>query len=110
MSTADIEFELNNEAESCQVASGGWRSPRKTFRCHIALVKEDDGSYSAIVLNLPGAGSCGDTEEDALINVREAVSGVVESHLDAGEAIPWVDSSAVDISGNAKLKWILVHV
>ncbi len=31
----------------------------------ICLIPEEQGGYSAIVLNLPGAGSCGDSEEEA---------------------------------------------
>ena len=37
----------------------------KSYRCHLAIIREDDASFSAIALNLPGAGSIGDTEEDA---------------------------------------------
>jgi predicted RNase H-like HicB family nuclease len=77
-----------------------------TYRCHVGLIREDDGSFSAIVLNLPGAGSCGDTEEEALQNVREAVLGVIESHLDAGEEVPWTDSASEDIPADATHKWI----
>ena len=60
-------------------------------RCQVAVVREDDGGYSAIVLNLPGAGSCGATEEEALKNARDAVAGVVESYRDDGVEVPWVD-------------------
>ena len=37
----------------------GWQEPRQqTFRVHLLTIKEDDGAYSTIALNLPGAGSC----------------------------------------------------
>jgi len=80
----------------------------KAYRCHICLIPEEDGSFSAIVLNLPGAGSCGSTEEEAVQNVREAILGVIESHAAANEEIPWRDSMASDIPQGAKQKWILV--
>jgi len=108
MSTAEIE--LSNNAESCTVGKDAWTESKKAYRCHILLLKEEDGSYSALVLNLPGAGSCGDTEEEAVRNVREAVAGAIESYLDADEDIPWSDSLTEDIPESGKQKWILVHV
>ena len=109
MATVDIDFDLSNSAKSEEVNSDQW-GPATSYRCHVLLEKEEDGTYSAIVLNLPGAGSCGDSEADALANVREAVAGAIESYLAAGEEIPWGDSLAADIPGDAKHKWILVHV
>lgn len=83
----------------------------RTVRVHIAILREADGAFSVIALNLPGAGSCGDTEEEAIENTREAVRGVVHSHMDDSEEIPWLDTSDYDsIPDGAKLKWILVHV
>jgi predicted RNase H-like HicB family nuclease len=83
--------------------------PATSYRCHVLLQKEEDGRWSAIVLNLPGAGSCGDSEAEALANVREAVAGAIQSYLESGEEIPWKDSLAADIRDDARHKWILVH-
>lgn len=105
-----VEFSLTNNAESCLVRQDQWVESRGTYRCHVLLIKEEDGGFSAVVLNLPGAGSCGDTEEESLLNVREALHGVIRSYLDAGKEIPWVDSLATEIPADAKHKWILVNV
>lgn len=78
-----------------------------SYRCHVAILKEDDGTFSAIVLNLPGAGSCGDTEEQAIENVRDAIIELIASYLDAGDEIPW--EARYDIPEGVKTKWILVH-
>jgi predicted RNase H-like HicB family nuclease len=86
----------------------GW-GEAKSYRCHVCLVHEDDGAFSAIVLNLPGAGSCGDTAEEALRNVREAVLGVIESYTEDGERIPWQDSDEREIPDGARLIWIIVN-
>jgi predicted RNase H-like HicB family nuclease len=86
-----------------------WLPAENAYRCHICTIREDDGTYSVLVLNLPGCGSCGDTEEEALANVREAVLGVIESHRAAKEEIPWKDSAACDIPKGAHPKWILVN-
>lgn len=103
---ATVEIELVNNAYPSKVESD-WREKR-AYRCHIALISEDDGSFSAVVLNLPGCGSCGPTEEEAIRNVREAISGVIESHNSAGEEIPWIDMAEEDIPVDSKRTWILV--
>ncbi|MHB1033800.1 MAG: type II toxin-antitoxin system HicB family antitoxin [Pirellulales bacterium] len=85
-----------------------WGAPT-SYRCHVGLLQDEDGGFSVIVLNLPGCGSCGDTEEEALRNVREAILGVIESHVAAGEEIPWRDSTSDEIPQGARQKWIVVH-
>ena len=84
-----------------------WSPQKACYRCHIRLIREDDGSFSAIVLNLPGAGSCGDTEEEALRNVREAILGVIESYIEAGDEIPWMSQDDYGIPEGAR--WIVVN-
>ena len=105
--TADYEFALANTAAS-ETLDPHWLES-KAYRSHICLVQEDDGSFSAIVLNLPGTGSCGNTEEEALKNVREAILGVIESHVEAGEEIPWRGLDEYTIPEGTKQKWILVN-
>jgi predicted RNase H-like HicB family nuclease len=78
---------------------------------HLAIIKDVDDSFSVLVLNLKGCGSCGDTEEEAVANTREAVAGVVASYRDDGIEIPWVDTPEDDeIPPGAKLQWIAVNV
>ncbi len=103
-----IDFMQNNPAFS-PAWCPDWHENANDYRCHISLEREDDGSVSAIVLNLPGAGSCGDTEEEALTNVREAIVGVIESHKEAGENIPWLGLNEYEIPEGTQLKWILVN-
>jgi predicted RNase H-like HicB family nuclease len=105
MSTT-IEFEMSNEAYTPHW-DPDWRS-RHAYRCYVCLLREDDGSFSAVVLNLPGAGSCGETEEEAMRNVDEAIRGVIESHEAFGEDVPWREIGDCEIPAGAKLKWILV--
>lgn len=80
----------------------------KAYRCHLAIVREDDSSFSAIVVNLPGVGSCGDSEDEAVANAREAIIGALESYNEDGAKIPWVISTHESIPEGAKTKWILV--
>lgn len=45
----------------------------------VILREEEDGGYSVQCLELPGAISEGDTKEDALKNIREAIQGYLEA-------------------------------
>ncbi len=79
-------------------------------RAHLAIIREADSTFSVIVLNLKGCGSCGATEEEAIARVREAVAGVVESYVEDGSEVPWTDATDRDIPDGAKIKWIMVNV
>lgn len=79
------------------------------YRCHLAISRDDDGRFSAVVLNLPGAGSCGDTEEEAIANALEAVLGIIESCREDGTAVPWQDPDEYDVEAGAERKWVLVN-
>jgi len=81
----------------------------KIYFCHLAILREEDGSFSVLVLNLPGCCSCGDSEDEAIENVREAVVGAVESYIEDGLAVPWQTLDEYTIPEGAKQKWILVH-
>ncbi len=105
--TPTAAFPATNDAYTPKY-NPDWHS-QNAYRCHVCIIREDDGTISATVLNLPGAGSCGSTVEEALRNVEEAVCGVIESHRDAGEDIPWRDVEKCDIPAGATLKWILVN-
>ncbi len=105
MSSADFGFVSN----STPVTPGDWQSPVSPFACDVVLIQEDDGTFSGVVLNLPGAGSCGDTEAEVIANVQEAVAGVIESHRAAGEVVPWKDSRLEPTPENARRIRVLVH-
>lgn len=85
-------------------------TPPRTVRCHVALLREDDGDFSAIVLNLPGVGSCGDSSDEAIENVRDAVKTAVNSYEQLGMPIPWRATTAADVPKGASATWINVHV
>ena len=87
---------------------GELRGAPRTYRCHVAILKEEEGGFSAIVLNLPGAGSSGPSEEIVVERVREAVVGLIESYLENGEEIPWESPGEYEIPEGAEQKWVLV--
>jgi predicted RNase H-like HicB family nuclease len=45
----------------------------------VVLRREEDGGYSAQCLELPGCVSEGDTWEEALENIKEAILGYLEA-------------------------------
>jgi len=54
----------------------------------VVLQQESDGGYVATVPALPGCVSQGDTREEALANIKEAIDVYLEDVLDAGEPLP----------------------
>jgi predicted RNase H-like HicB family nuclease len=52
------------------------------------LSKEDGGGYLATVPDLPGCMSDGETPEEALANVRDAIEVWIEGVHDLGRAVP----------------------
>lgn len=71
----------------------------ETFTLRAAIVADPDGGYSVIALNFPGCASCGQTEEEATVNIREAAGGLIESYRDADEPIPAREVLASDFPG-----------
>lgn len=52
------------------------------------LTSEDGGGFSAIVPDLPGCMSDGDTPEQALANVQDAIGVWIEAAHDLGRSVP----------------------
>jgi len=61
------------------------------MRYTVILQREEDGGYVATVPVLPGCVSQGDTREEALKNIEEAVEVFVEDVRAAGENVPVED-------------------
>jgi predicted RNase H-like HicB family nuclease len=49
------------------------------------LEREDDGGYVVIVPALPGCDSQGNSRDDAVANIKEAIKLYVDDCLDAGD-------------------------
>ena len=52
------------------------------------LSEEDGGGFIATVPDLPGCMSDGETPEEALANVRDAIAAWIEAAEDMGHAVP----------------------
>ena len=57
----------------------------------VILEREDDGGYHAFVPALKGCHTQGDTLDEAIENVREAIELYLESLKDQGEPAPTED-------------------
>jgi predicted RNase H-like HicB family nuclease len=54
----------------------------------VVVEREEDGRYSVYVPDLPGCASMGDTYEDAISNIREAVACHLEGLRIDGLPVP----------------------
>jgi len=57
----------------------------------VILEREEDGGYHAFCPALKGCHTQGDTLDEALANVREAIEAYLESLQKHGEAVPVED-------------------
>ncbi len=103
--TADMIW--MNDSVTQYIDATAW-SHRKRYRIHLLIEKDDAESYSASALNLPGAGSCGSTEEESINNAKEAVLAAIEEYISSGVDIPWDNTSVTDIPSGASHKWVIV--
>lgn len=54
----------------------------------VLLEQEADGGFVATVPSLPGCVTQGDTQQEVMANVREAIEVYVEDCREAGEPLP----------------------
>jgi predicted RNase H-like HicB family nuclease len=65
----------------------------------VVIERDEDGAYIATVPALPGCHTAGDTEEEALELIKDAIRLHIEARLAAGEPIPRdIDSAKVRIA------------
>lgn len=69
----------------------------KPMQYTVVIEQADDGSFSVWVPDLPGCVSTGDTREEAIRNVTEAIRGHVETLVSMGEPVPPARSEATTV-------------
>ena len=60
----------------------------KRLRYTVIIEKDDDGAYLASCPALPGCHSQGETYEEALENLKDAITVNIAARRDLGEPIP----------------------
>ena len=63
----------------------------KTYRFSVVIEKDEDG-YFAFCPELQGCYTQGDTYEEALENIKDAIRLHIEDRLEVGEEIPQPES------------------
>jgi predicted RNase H-like HicB family nuclease len=63
-------------------------SSEVSLKFHVTLQKDPQGGYVVRCLELPGALSQGETENEALANIRDAILTVLEMMREQGEPVP----------------------
>lgn len=58
----------------------------------VIVEREEDGSYAVYAPDLPGCASMGETREEALANIREAIACYLEGLQKLGRSVPVVNS------------------
>jgi len=81
---------------------------RHVYRC-LAVFHQEESGYSVFCPQLPGAHSQGETIEEAVANIMEAVGGLIESYIEHQEEIPWNNEFSVPPDA-AEKRWITVDV
>ena len=99
--TADVV--LTNTATTEHVAEA-WRR-LQSRQLHLLIETDEDGIVSASVLNLPGTGGSGDTEDEAVEDAKNSVRSALEVY---GTDIPWADTRRVNIPAGAIQRWVLI--
>ena len=64
------------------------KKEHETIKFAITLEKDEDGFIVASVPALPGCHSQGRTKEEAIANIKEAISGYLANMRKHGEPIP----------------------
>ncbi|HEY3789760.1 MAG TPA: type II toxin-antitoxin system HicB family antitoxin [Urbifossiella sp.] len=66
------------------------RSKPPLRNCLVYLIPEEEGGFSVLAAELPGVASQGETEEEALSNIREAFAGAIQCYQQEGRRVPWL--------------------
>lgn len=71
---------------------------RCNMKFRILIKQDEDGVFVSEVPELPGCISQGNTREDAIDNIKDAISGYVESLKKHDEPIPFsIEEETVEI-------------
>ncbi len=73
----------------------------------VRLIREEEGGFSAIALNLPGVVGCGTTADEAIESIKAGFKLAVEVYEEDGKPIPWCDKNKFS-SPPGQTQWIVV--
>lgn len=68
------------------------------MKYRIIISQDEDGFYVAECPSLPGCISQGETREETLTNIKDAISGYLESLKKHNDPIPKVEEALVEVN------------
>jgi predicted RNase H-like HicB family nuclease len=84
---------------------------KRLYECHLWICPESEGGFSVVLPQLPGVVGQGETETEAIEDIKEAFQGAAAEYLEKEGRIPWTkDYDPSEKPADAKEKWIVVHV
>lgn len=78
-------------------ANGHDATPPGVGSRQVLLIPDEDGGYTVTVPSMPGCISQGDTREEALANIREAMELWIETRSSRGLDIPPADRGPIEV-------------
>ena len=96
--------------DSASTRKAVWSKPEPAeYRCEIRLCGEPEGGYSVYAPELPGVVTEGETAEEAVRNVAEALRGTLRTYREDNQPIPW-KKDGEPLQQSETRRWIVVHV
>jgi predicted RNase H-like HicB family nuclease len=101
------EVRIVKPSEGKPVWHGQWQriDPDTVYECEVVLEAEEDGRFTVYAVRLPGAVSYGNTENEALENITEALKALIASY-GAPTEIPWTKPESEMRTG--RRRWVRV--
>ena len=89
-------------------------SPSRPCYSVFVVVEPDDSGYCSYAPSLPGANSWGESAQEAILNITEAIQGCILGYVDAGRRIPWEGPRSKwdpkDFGRATETRWIDVEI
>jgi predicted RNase H-like HicB family nuclease len=87
---ADLnQIDNRRGSEYTPVHFSSWNALKSSYDCEVAFFpSEESPGYTAVATKFPGVVSQGDSLDDAVCNVKEALEAAIACYLLDGEAIP----------------------
>ena len=82
--------------------------PGEVLDCAVVIEAEEEGGFVVFARDLPGVVSQGETFEEALEAIKDALSAAIQSYKWHHESIPWTHPTT-PASGNV-VRRILINV
>ena len=86
-----------------------WEQPPsgEVLDCAIVIEPDEDGGFVVFARDLPGVVSQGETADEALEAIRDALAAAIHSYKQHQEPIPWTPSTTS--APTQTVRWIQIN-